>query len=76
MAENLRTRARADEPPDPKFKLSYSEPPIFSEILVASKPIIRTFTRKIECGEKGIAVAVLAVLACSLRFGGIRASSL
>ena len=63
MVKNLRTSALRDEPPDLKFKFLYSEPPRFSEILVAPEPNNRTISRKIECGEKGIVLAVLTMLA-------------
>lgn len=47
-----------DESPNLYYNYSYSEPPIFSKISVVPSSNNRTFTRKIECGEKGMIFAV------------------
>ncbi len=70
MLKNLRTSATRDELLDLRFELLYSEPPRFSKISVAPQPNNRTISRKIECGEKGMVLAVLTMLAYTLRFGG------
>jgi hypothetical protein len=70
VAKNLKRSTPRDELADLYYRLSYSEPPTFSEILVATESNNRTISCKIECGEKGIVLAVLTMLACTLRFGG------
>jgi len=69
--KNLRRSTSLDEALGLKFQLSYSEPPSFSETLVASEPNIRTITFKLNAVKKGIVFAALTLLAYTLRFGGI-----